>query len=126
MRRQLNSLYITTEGAWLKKEGANIVMQVEGKERARLPIHMLESLVCFGRVLISPPLMGFCAEQGVTITHLSPSGKFLARIEGPVSGNVRSNDFFEYFDYKIFVFFKAGIPGVHILFKKITGFDLFP
>ena len=88
MRRQLNSLYITTEGAWLKKEGANIVMQVEGKERARLPIHMLESLVCFGRVLVSPPLMGFCAEQGVTITHLSPNGKFLARIEGPVSGNV--------------------------------------
>ena len=88
MRRQLNSLYITTEGAWLKKEGANIVMQVEGKEHARLPIHMLESLVCFGRVLVSPPLMGFCAEQGVTITHLSPNGKFLARIEGPVSGNV--------------------------------------
>lgn len=88
MRRQLNTLYITTEGAWLKKDGANIVMQVEGTEHARLPIHMLESLVCFGRVLVSPPLMGFCAEQGVTITHLSPNGKFLARIEGPVSGNV--------------------------------------
>ncbi|WP_082890210.1 type I-C CRISPR-associated endonuclease Cas1c [Halotalea alkalilenta] len=88
MRRQLNTLYITTEGAWLKKDGANIVMDIEGKERARLPIHMLESLVCFGRVLVSPPLMGFCAEQGVTITHLSPNGKFLARIEGPVSGNV--------------------------------------
>ncbi|WP_457809332.1 type I-C CRISPR-associated endonuclease Cas1c [Kushneria sp. EE4] len=88
MRRQLNTLYITTDGAWMKKEGANIVMQVDGKERARLPIHMLESLVCFGRVLVSPPLMGFCAEQGVTITHLSPQGKFLARIEGPVSGNV--------------------------------------
>lgn len=88
MRRQLNTLYITTEGAWLKKDGANVVMEVEGKERARLPIHMLESLVCFGRVLVSPPLMGFCAEQGVTITHLSPNGKFLARIEGPISGNV--------------------------------------
>ncbi|PAU77162.1 type I-C CRISPR-associated endonuclease Cas1c [Halomonas salipaludis] len=88
MRRQLNTLYITTEGAWLRKDGANVVMNVEGKERARLPIHMLESLVCFGRVLVSPPLMGFCAEQGVTITHLSSNGKFLARIEGPVSGNV--------------------------------------
>lgn len=88
MRRQLNTLYITTEGAWLKKDGANIVMQVGGDEHARLPIHMLESLVCFGRVLVSPPLMGFCAEQGVTITHLTPNGKFLARIEGPVSGNV--------------------------------------
>ena len=88
MRRQLNTLYITTEGAWLRKDGANIVMDVEGEERARLPVHMLESLVCFGRVLVSPPLMGFCAEQGVTISHLTSNGRFLARIEGPVFGNV--------------------------------------
>jgi len=88
MRRQLNTLYVTTEGAWLKKDGANIVMEVEGKERARLPVHMLESLVCIGRVLVSPPLLGFCAEQGISICFLSPNGKFLARVEGPVSGNV--------------------------------------
>ena len=60
MRRQLNTLYVTTEGAWLRKDGANIVMEVEQRERARLPVHMLESLVCFGRVLVSPPLMGYC------------------------------------------------------------------
>lgn len=65
MRRQLNTLYVTTEGAWLRKDGANIVMEVEQCERARLPVHMLESLVCFGRVLVSPPLMGYCAEQGI-------------------------------------------------------------
>ncbi len=88
MRRQLNTLYVTTEGAWLKKDGANIVMEVEGKERARLPVHMLESLVCMGRVLVSPPLLGYCAEQGISICFLSPNGKFLARVEGPVSGNV--------------------------------------
>jgi CRISPR-associated protein Cas1 len=88
MRRQLNTLYVTTEGAWLKKDGANIVMEVEGQERARLPAHMLESLVCIGRVLVSPPLLGYCAEQGICVCFLSPGGKFLARVEGPVSGNV--------------------------------------
>lgn len=88
MRRQLNTLYVTTEGAWLSKDGANIVMEVERKERARLPVHMLEGVVCFGRVLVSPPLMGFCAEQGITISFLSPNGRFLARVEGPVAGNV--------------------------------------
>lgn len=88
MRRQLNTLYVTTEGAWLKKDGANIVMEVEGEERARLPAHMLESLVCMGRVLVSPPLLGYCAEQGICVSFLSPNGKFLARMEGPVSGNV--------------------------------------
>lgn len=88
MRRQLNTLYVTTEGAWLKKDGANIVMQVEGAERARLPAHMLESLVCIGRVLISPPLLGYCAEQGISVCYLTENGRFLARVEGPVSGNV--------------------------------------
>ena len=88
MRRQLNTLYVTTDGAWLKKDGANIVMEVEGEERARLPAHMLESLVCMGRVLVSPPLLGYCAEQGICVSFLSSNGRFLARMEGPVSGNV--------------------------------------
>jgi CRISPR-associated protein Cas1 len=88
VRRQLNTLYVTTEVAWLHKDGANIVMEVERKERARLPVHMLESLVCFGRVLVSPPLLGYCAEQGICTSFLTPNGRFLARVEGPVSGNV--------------------------------------
>jgi CRISP-associated protein Cas1 len=88
MRRQLNTVYVTTEGAWLRKDGENLVMEVDGTERARLPVHMLEGLVCFGRVLVSPPLLGFCAERGITISYLSMQGRFLARVEGAVSGNV--------------------------------------
>lgn len=88
MRRQLNTLYVTTEGAWLRKDGANIVMEVEKEARARVPVHMLESLVCIGRVAVSPQLLGFCSEQGISICYLTPNGKFLARVEGPVSGNV--------------------------------------
>ena len=88
MRRQLNTVYVTTEGAWLRKDGENLVMEVEGEVRARLPVHMLQGLVCFGRVLVSPPLLGYCAEKGISVCYLSPNGKFLARVEGPVSGNV--------------------------------------
>jgi CRISPR-associated endonuclease Cas1 len=88
MRRQLNTLYVTTEGAWLRKDGANIVMEVEREERARLPIHMLESVVCIGQVSASPQLLGYCAEQGICVCFLSMYGRFLARVEGSVSGNV--------------------------------------
>lgn len=88
MRRQLNTLYVTTEGAWLRKDGDNIVMEVEREERVRLPIHMLESLVCFGRVAASPQLLGHCSASGISISYLTPQGRFLARVEGPVSGNV--------------------------------------
>jgi CRISPR-associated protein Cas1 len=88
VRRQLNTVYVTTEGAWLRKDGENIVMEVGGEARARLPAHMLQSLVCFGRVLVSPQLLGYCAEHGISVCYMSPNGKFLARVEGPVSGNV--------------------------------------
>lgn len=88
MRRSLNTLYVTTDGAWLHKDGANVVMDVEGQTKGRVPAHMLESLVCMGRVMVSPPLMGYCAEQGIRISFLNRQGRFLARVEGPVSGNV--------------------------------------
>ncbi|OWT64051.1 type I-C CRISPR-associated endonuclease Cas1c [Candidimonas nitroreducens] len=88
MRRQLNTLYATTEGAWLHKDGANVVMEVDNQVRARVPVHMLESLVCIGRISVSPQLLGFCSEQGITICYLTTQGRFLARVEGPVSGNV--------------------------------------
>jgi CRISPR-associated protein Cas1 len=88
VRRQLNTLYVTTEGAWLRKDGANVVMEVDRQAHARLPVHMLESIVCIGRIAISPQLLGFCAEQGITVCYLTPHGRFLARVEGPVSGNV--------------------------------------
>lgn len=88
MRKQLNTLYATTEGAWLRKDGANIVMEVEQQERARIPAHMLEGLVCIGRIGVSPQLLGYCMSEGITVTYLMPNGRFLARVEGPVSGNV--------------------------------------
>lgn len=88
MRRHLNTLYVTTQGAYLNKDGANVVVSVEGAERARVPVHTLGGLVCFGRVSASPFLLGFCAEEGVAISFLSEHGRFLARVEGAVSGNV--------------------------------------
>ena len=88
MRRYLNTLYVQTEGAWLRKDGANLVVEVEGAEKGRVPAHLLGGLVCVGRVGVSPPLLGYCCESGITVTWLSDHGRFLARAEGPVAGNV--------------------------------------
>lgn len=88
MRQHLNTLFITTDGAWLRKDGANIVVEVERTEVGRVPVHMMGGIVCFGRVGMSPPLMGHCAEAGVAVSFLSEHGKFMARVEGAASGNV--------------------------------------
>lgn len=88
MKHLLNTLYVTTQGAYLAREGETVLVRVDGETRLRVPIHTLGSIVCFGQVSCSPPLMGLCAERNVGISFLSMNGRFWARVEGPVSGNV--------------------------------------
>ena len=88
MRRHLNTIYVTSDGAYCRKDGANIVVEVDQQERGRAPIHVIGGLVCLGRASISPSLMNACTEAGVTISFLTEHGRFLARVEGPRSGNV--------------------------------------
>jgi len=88
MKKYLNTLFVTTQGAWLSKKGETVVVKIEQKERLRIPLLTLDGIVCFGNVAISPFLMGFCAERDVTISFLTENGRFLARVTGPVSGNV--------------------------------------
>jgi len=88
MKRHLNTLYITTQGSYLAREREAVLVRVEEETRLRVPIHMLDGIVCFGRVAMSPALMGLCGERGVGVSFLKESGRFLARLEGPASGNV--------------------------------------
>ncbi len=88
MKKLLNTLYVTTEGASLRKEGENIVVEIDGVEKNRVPLHMLGSVVVFGAIFVSPPLMGALAGAGITLVLLDRNGRFQARLEGPISGNV--------------------------------------
>jgi len=88
MKRLLNTLFVTTQGAYLCREGETVVVRVDHETKLQVPIHTLSGIVCFGRVSCSQPLMGLCGERGVLISFHSEYGKFLARVHGPVSGNV--------------------------------------
>jgi len=88
MKKLLNTLFVTTQGAYLCHEGESVLVKTENETRLRVPIHMLGGIVCFGQVSCSQPLMGLCCERGVLISFLTEYGKFQARVHGPVSGNV--------------------------------------
>ncbi|RED10607.1 type I-C CRISPR-associated endonuclease Cas1c [Pontivivens insulae] len=88
MKRLLNTLYVTTEGAHLRKDGQTVVVEIEGAVRARTPAHLLGVIVCFGQVTLSPALMGFAAGEGISLAILSYSGKLQVRVDGPCQGNV--------------------------------------
>ncbi len=88
MKKHLNTLFVTTQGAYLAKEGETVVVKVDRETKLRLPVHTLNGIVCFGNISMSPFLMGFCAQRDVAISFLTENGRFLARVQGPVSGNV--------------------------------------
>lgn len=84
----LNTLYVMTQGSYLHLDNDTVRIEVERETRLRVPLHHLSSIVCQGDILVSPALIGRCAQGGIGITFLERNGRFRARVEGPVSGNV--------------------------------------
>ncbi|WHZ24970.1 MAG: CRISPR-associated protein Cas1 [Nitrospira sp.] len=88
MHQLLNTLYLTTEGAYLRLDHDTLRVEVERETKLQVPIHHLGGIVCFGDVLVSPAALARCAQDGRFVVFLDRNGRFQARVEGPISGNV--------------------------------------
>jgi CRISPR-associated protein Cas1 len=84
----LNTLYVTTQDAYVSKEHESLLVKVERVERLRIPRHHLEGVVCFGRVGVSPDALAACGEDGIAVTFLTEGGRFLAKLEGTRQGGI--------------------------------------
>jgi CRISPR-associated protein Cas1 len=84
----LNTLYVTTPDAYLRLEGETVCVMVDKEKRLQVPLHHLGGFVCFGHTMLSPALLNRCAEDGRSVVWLDRNGRFGARLEGPVSGNI--------------------------------------
>ncbi len=88
MRHLLNTLYVTSPENRLNLDGGNVIVSRKSEVIARIPLHTLESIVCFSYSGATPMLMGACAEAGIDLSFFSPQGRFLARTVGEERGNV--------------------------------------
>lgn len=88
MKKHLNTLYITSDDAFVRKERETFVVEVNNEKAFQAPVHSIENIVCFGFKALTPQLMAFCAENNVGISYLTETGKFLARVYGAQKGNV--------------------------------------
>lgn len=84
----LNTLFVMTPNAYLRLENSTVRIEVEGEKRLQVPLHHLGSIVCFGNIMVTPPLMHRLADEGRSLVLLDEHGRFKARLEGPVSGNI--------------------------------------
>lgn len=88
MKKLLNVLYVTKPEYYLRKEGLNVVVSLEGKRVARYPVHILRQIVCFNYMGVSPDLMKLCMEENVPISFFTPYGKYCGRVIGASYGNI--------------------------------------
>jgi len=89
MKRLLNTLYVTHDGAYIHREHETLVIEVKHKDlKTQLPVLSINGIVAIGRVMMSPEAMALCAEHQIAISFLSEHNHFLAQVNGPQSGNV--------------------------------------
>lgn len=89
MRHIQNTLYVNRDDAYLHKDGESIVVRHERDKIGQFPVIAIGEIVCFGfGIGVSPQLVEYCTREGVTISYLSGTGRFQARLEGPTRGNV--------------------------------------
>ena len=84
----LNTLYVTTPETYLRLDNETLRVEVNRETRLRVPLHHLSAVVCFGHISLSAPLMHLLAERGIALVLLDDNGRFKARLEGAISGNV--------------------------------------
>ncbi|MDP8568183.1 type I-C CRISPR-associated endonuclease Cas1c [Methylophilus aquaticus] len=88
MKKLLNTLYITRQETYLHKERETIVIKQGDEKLGQFPALTIGNILCFGLVTVSPPLMGYCGEQGIGLSFYTEYGRFLARVQGKQTGNV--------------------------------------
>lgn len=88
MRKLLNTLFITSENAYLFLEGETVFVEINRQKAGQFPLHTLESIICFSYNGATPAFMGACAKRGINLSFYNPYGKFLCRVAGESRGNV--------------------------------------
>ena len=88
MSIHLNTLYVTTPDAYLRLEGETVCVMIEKEKRLQVPLHHLGGFVLFGHTMMSPDLLGRCADDGRSVVWLGRNGDFRFRLQGPVNGNI--------------------------------------
>lgn len=88
MKKLLNTLYVLTPDSYLFCTNENVCIRIGEAEKLCVPALTIDSIVCFGKMTVSTPLLEYCGEHGISVTFVSETGRFMGRFYGPVSGNV--------------------------------------
>lgn len=85
----LNTLYVQTQGADLRLDQDSLRVHLpDTPGRQILPLRRIDAIVLYGHVNLSTELIGRCAQDRRSVTWMTRGGRYLARLDGAVHGNV--------------------------------------
>jgi CRISPR-associated protein Cas1 len=85
----LNTLYVQTQGADLRLDQDSLRIHLpDTPGRRTLPLRRLDGIVVYGHINLSTELITRCAQDRRPVTWMSRGGRYLARLDGAVRGNV--------------------------------------
>lgn len=88
LKQLLNTLYVQTQGSYLRLDHETLRLEVERKIVAQIPLQHIGGMVLFGNVMVSPFLMHRFGDDGRSLVWMTQNGRFKCRLSGPVTGNV--------------------------------------
>lgn len=88
LKQLLNTLYVQTQGSYLRLDHETLRLEVERKVVGQVPLRHIGGMVVFGNVMVSPFLIHRFGDEGRSLVWMSRGGRFKCRLSGPVTGNV--------------------------------------
>lgn len=88
MKQLLNTLYVTSPDSYLASDGEDVVIRIDNKAVAKLPLQNFEAIVCFGYSGMSPALMQKCLDHSIAVSFMDANGRLRGRVVGKPTGNV--------------------------------------
>jgi len=81
-------LYVTEQGATLKKDGKRIVVEKSGEQLLSVPLIHIDRVIVFGNVQLTGPVIAMLLEGNVDVAFLSVRGKLRGNLRASKSKNV--------------------------------------
>lgn len=87
-----NSLpfYIQKAGAYVRKDGAQLIVEMDKEKIAEVRLEDISQIVLFGHSTLTTPALHECLRRNIPVTHLSYGGWFMGHTVGTGHKNVEN------------------------------------
>ncbi len=115
-------LYVTEQGAVLKKTGLRIVVEKDNETLLDIPVSKIEGVLIFGNVQFTTQALQLLLENGIEMAVLTSHGRLLGQITAPATKNIdlRRAQYARYGEDA----FVRGLSRAVVLAKMQNGLEL--